>query len=103
MLYNTPNFVLNFVKNLRWFTVPEEDSEHFCPLHFGVRITKKNNIHQTQGGNSALQREEGVTSVPIVWVGPLWVAGPFFPPTYAGINLFTSLLAYASLTPFPGV
>lgn len=69
MLKNTPNIVLNFVKNstVHQLPIPREGSKHFCSLRFGIRVTEENKIQSNTKKTALLTRKDRATSAPTVY------------------------------------
>lgn len=65
--------------------VPGKGSKHFCPLHLGARVTKKNTTQSSTGWSKALltQKRDRTRSASNSGCGPL-LAGRSLPVADAG-------------------
>lgn len=59
-----------------WLSVPGVESRHFCLLHLGINVTKKNTAQSSTGWNDALltHRRDRARSASTVGVSPQWPA-----------------------------
>lgn len=67
-----------------WLSVPGVESRHFCLLHLGINVTKKNTSQSSTGWNDALltHRRDRARSASTAGSSPPWLVG--IPTVYAG-------------------